>query len=639
MCGIAGTVGSKQPEKERLLRSGELMRHRGPDSAGYWNATGVEMVFRRLAIIDLSPSGNQPMANEDGRVQVVFNGEIYNFGQLRTELEQKHRFRSHTDTEVLLHGYEEWGVEGLLQRIDGMFAFALWDGAKQELLLARDRIGKKPLYYSEVPPSETDGEGTMVAFASTLNALCELLPRKPEIDPVALDEYLIYQAVPAPRTIYQGVRMLLPGHFARVPHGRPAEVQRYWELSYATKIRRSEADVLEELDQLLRDAVKRRLVADVPLGAFLSGGVDSSIVLGIMSSLGAGPVEAVNIGFDDAAFDERPYARQVAAKWKANLHEHVISPLDVRRLPEIVWHYGQPLADVSIVPTFSVAQAAREHVTVALNGDGADEAFGGYSRPVVARAAQGFREGLPSFFQGAARSLLPLLGKHGRMLAEAVASPAREAFAYRRGLRNVRERLYSPELLSALNGHAHPDANYAGVWDRADGPTDVDRTLFGEIKTYLPDQLLVKMDVSTMAHSVEARSPFLDTRVIEFAATIPASQLMRGFQTKTLLKKLAERYAPPSVIYRRKKGFVMPVSPWLRGELAPYLKALLGSRAASKRGWFNPDVTRCMIDEHLSGKNDWGNGLWTLIILEIWCRLFVDGTLSRHDSLEVILSQ
>ena len=616
------------------------MRHRGPDSTGSWSGDGVGMVFRRLAVIDLSPSGNQPMANEDGCVQVVFNGEIYNFRQLRAELEQKHRFKSQTDTEVLVHGYEEWGIEGLLEKIDGMFAFALWDGSKQELFLARDRIGKKPLYYAEVPSGETGDDGLpMIAFASTLNALCELLPRKPKIDPIALDEYLIYQAVPAPRTIYLGVRMLLPAHFARTRRGMPLEVKSYWELSYATKTRRSDADLLEELDGLLRDAVQRRLIADVPLGAFLSGGVDSSLIVGIMSSLGAGPVEAVHIGFDDAAFDERPYARQVASKWKANLHEHVISALDVRRLPEIVWHYGQPLADVSIVPTFSVAQAAREHVTVALNGDGADEAFAGYSRPVVARAAQGFREWVPPFLQRAARGLLPMLGKRGRMLAEAVATPAREAFAYKRGLRDVRAHLYTPEWLGALNGRADPDANYSGVWDRSDGPTDADRTLFGEIKTYLPDQLLVKMDVSTMAHSIEARSPFLDTRVLEFAATIPASQLMRGWQTKYLLKKLAERYVPRSVIYRRKRGFVMPASEWLRGELAPYLKALLGSEAFMGRGWFQPDAVKSMIAQHLTGERDWGNALWTLIVLEIWCRMFVDGTLTRDDSLDVVLSR
>ena len=557
---------------------------------------------------------------------------------MRAELEQKHRFNSRSDTEVLVHGYEEWGIEGLLERIDGMFAFALWDGSKHELFLARDRIGKKPLYYSEIPSEEPGIVGSpTVAFASTLNALCELLPRKPEIDPIALDEYLIYQAVPAPRTIYQGLRMLPPAHFARVQRGMPVEVKGYWELSHATKTRRSERDLLEELDGLLRNAVKRRLISDVPLGAFLSGGVDSSLIIGIMSSLGAGPVEAVHIGFDEAAFDERPYARQVASKWKANLHEHVISARDVRWLPEIVWHYGQPMADASIVPTFSVARAAREHVTVVLNGDGADEAFAGYSRPVVARAAQGFREWVPPFLQGAARGFLPMLGKRGAMLAEAVASPAREAFAYKRGLRDVRAHLYTPELLGALNGRADPNAHYSSVWDRSDGPTDADRTLFGEIKTYLPDQLLIKMDVSTMAHSIEARSPFLDTSVIEFAATIPASQLMRGWQTKALLKKLAERYVPRPVIYRRKRGFVMPASEWLRGELAPYLKALLASETFQGRGWFQPDVVKSMVSAHLAGTRDWGNALWTLIVLEIWCRMFVDGTLTRHNSLEVVL--
>jgi asparagine synthase (glutamine-hydrolysing) len=604
------------------------MRHRGPDSRGIWLRGGAALAFQRLAILDLSPSGNQPMSNEAGDIWIVFNGEVYNFQELRKQLEDGHQFRSGADTEVLVHGYEEWGLEGLLQRIGGMFAFAIWDERRQELSFARDRFGKKPLYYAPVP------EG--LAFASTLNALLELLPERPAIDLHALDEYLVYQAVPAPRTIYKGVSALLPAHFAKWrPGSSDVECRPYWSLSYARKRRRDEADLLEELDGLVRAAVQRRLVSDVPLGAFLSGGVDSSLIVGVMSDMGAGPVEAINVGFDDPAYDERPYARIVASKWGARLHEHVMPADEVQRLPEIIWHYGQPLADVSIVPTYAVARAAREHVTVVLNGDGGDEAFAGYARPIVARAAEVFRGVLPRALRPTAAQLLQHAGKRGRMLASAGRRTAQDAFVYDRGLRSLRSALYSPTLLSRLNGN-HPDQLYSEVWRTADGPTDVDRALFGDLTTYLPDQLLVKMDVSTMAHSVEARSPLLDQQLVEFAATIPADQLTRGYQTKYLLKKLAERYVPKEVLYRRKRGFVMPASSWLRGELSGDVSAILMSPAAIGRGLFSPQVVQQMVSEHIGGHRDWGNQLWTLLVLEIWYRIFIDRTVTPDQPLRSI---
>ena len=603
------------------------MRHRGPDAEGVTSQGMAALIFRRLAIIDLSPEGNQPMSNETGDVWIVFNGEIYNFPSLRAELEERHRFHSRTDTEVLLHGYEEWGIEGLLRRIDGMFAFALWDNTRQELFLARDRLGKKPLYYAQ---------NGLFAFASTLNALKELLPEQPEIDPVALDQYLVYQAVPAPRTIYAGIDTLPPAHYAHWRAGQALEVRRYWQISYARKQRRDEGDLLAELDTLVRAAVERRLLSDVPLGAFLSGGVDSSLIVAVMSDLGAGPVEAVSVGFDDPQYDERPYARMVAERWSAHLHEHVMQADEVQNLPGIVWHYGQPLADVSIVPTYAVARAAKAHVTVVLNGDGGDEAFAGYARPIVTRAAEQFRAWIPTPMRGAAGGVMGLAGKRGRMLAQAVGKSAQEAFIYDRGLRGLRPDLYTPAFLARLEG-AHPDTHYREVWQEADGPTDVDRALYGDLTTYLPDQLLVKMDVSTMAHSVEARSPLLDVRLIEFAATIPSDQLTRGFRTKYLLKKLAERYVPREVLYRRKRGFVMPASQWLRRDLAPHLRALLLGPAFTGRALFQSDVLNRMVDEHLTGRCDWGSPLWTLMVLEIWYRLFVDGTLSPEDRLDTLL--
>ncbi|HKD55494.1 MAG TPA: asparagine synthase (glutamine-hydrolyzing) [Steroidobacteraceae bacterium] len=627
MCGLAGIVTDRELAPEALERSAAAMLHRGPDAGATLQRGAAAFAYRRLRIIDLRPEGDQPMCNETGEVWLVFNGEIYNFQQLRRLLEQRHRFRSRTDSETLLHGYEEWGFEGLLRRIDGMFAFAIWDERSQELWLARDRVGKKPLFYSQVSPRE-------LVFASTLNALLELLPVPPEVDRVALDQYLVYQAVPAPQTIFTGVGALPPAHYLRFRQGQPASrPQRYWHLSYARKQRRSEPDLLAEADSLLRDAVSRRLVADVPLGAFLSGGVDSSIVVAIMAQLRSEPVETVTVGFDDPRFDERPFARQVAQRWRANAHEYVLPPDDIQELPLIIWHYGQPMADVSILPTFAVARCAREHVTVVLNGDGGDEAFCGYSRPVVARAAQICRGWIPAGARDPARRLIGLLGKRGQLLATALATEARDSFVYERGFRGCRARLYHPDALLGIAG-LDPDEHYRQAWTWADGPTDADRVLSAELTTYLPDQLLSKMDVSTMAHSIEARSPLLDTRLLEFAATIPIEQLTKGWQTKYLLKRLAARYVPQEVLYRQKQGFVTPVSRWIREELAPLTRELLKSLTCPERGLFRRDWVMGMLDDHLGGREDWGQQLWTLIVLEIWYRMFVDRTLDPHTRLD-----
>ena len=626
MCGLAGIVTDREVEPQALERCAAAIIHRGPDSGAALRRGPATLAFRRLRIIDLRPEGDQPMCNEKGDVWLVFNGEIYNFQRLRRELEQRHHFRSRSDTETLIHGYEEWGFEGLLRRVDGMFAFAIWDQRTQELLLARDRVGKKPLFYTLPSPRE-------LAFASTLNALLELLPVRPEIDRVALDQYLVYQAVPAPQTIFAGVHALPPAHFLRFRQGQqPSTPQCYWRLSYAHKQRRSESDLLAEADSLLRDAVGRRLVADVPLGAFLSGGVDSSLVVAIMSQLRSEPVETVTVGFEDPRFDERPFARLVAQRWRANAHEYVLPPDEIQNLPLIIWHYGQPMADVSILPTFAVARRAREHVTVVLNGDGGDEAFCGYSRPMVARAAQLCRGWIPLGAQGSVRKLMCLLGRRGQLLATALATDARSSFVYERGFRGCRARLYHPDALLGIAG-LDPDEHYRQAWTRADGPTDADRVLSAELTTYLPDQLLSKMDAATMAHSLEARSPLLDTRLLEFAATIPIEQLTKGWETKYLLKRLAARYVPREVLYRRKQGFVMPVSRWIREELAALTRALLESLTSPERGLFRRDWVMGMLDDHLLARHDWGEQLWTLIVLEIWYRLFVDRTLDPHTRL------
>ncbi|WP_372624421.1 asparagine synthase (glutamine-hydrolyzing) [Falsiroseomonas sp.] len=634
MCGIIGLVGEACGiGAERLARARDLMLHRGPDQTGLRELEEACLGFRRLAILDLSAAGHQPMLSADGQVALVFNGEIYNFQELRRELELHFPFRSQSDSEVLLNGYLAWGWEELLRRADGMFAFAIWDARRRSFFAARDRVGKKPLFYAETPGG--------LAFASTLNALSALLPDRRAVDPAALDAYLTYQAVPAPLTIFQGMRQLPPAHQLSCDLGTgEVKVARYWDLPFTPKIRASEAEVLDELDALLRGAVRRRLMSDVPLGAFLSGGVDSSLVTAIMAQEGAGPVQAVVVGFDDPAFDERPHARKVAQRWGAELHEHLLQPDATRDLPEIVWHYGQPLADVSIVPTWYVAKAARQHVTVVLNGDGGDEVFGGYARPMVARAAQHYRRLLPRKLRQALARATHSLDRPGlprklRMLAEAGAVTAEQAFTYDRAFRPHRAEAYAPALRAALAGE-HPDALYRAAWDRADGADDVDRALYGDFVTYLPDQLLAKMDVSTMAHSVEARSPLLDRQLVEYAARIPTSLRLKGYTTKYLLKRLAERYVPRKVLYRRKQGFVMPAGQWLRGELAPHAEAALLGRPFAERGWMDPDFTRRMLREHQSGVRDWGQPLWTLFVLEIWARQALDGTLSRSDGLEAL---
>ncbi|GJG86383.1 hypothetical protein tb265_15640 [Gemmatimonadetes bacterium T265] len=629
MCGIVGVVGPASRSLEaRLARACEVMRHRGPDDAGLSVGEDVAFGFRRLSILDLSAAGHQPMQAGDGRLTLVFNGEIYNFRELRRALEARHHFESHTDSEVLLHGFAEWGWEGLLARVDGMFAFAIWDAHARTLYAARDRVGKKPLYFSR--------RGGSLYFASTLHAVLELLPCTPDVSTAALDAYLTYQAVPAPMTMYEGVEHLPPAHALVFDADRgTTTVTRYWDLLFAPKLRESEQDVLEQTDTLLRASVRKRLVSDVPLGAFLSGGVDSGLIVSMMAQESSSAVEAVVIGFDDPKFDERQYARAVAQRWGVRLHEDVIGPSELRALPEIVWHYGQPLADVSIVPSYAVARLARRHVTVALNGDGGDEVFGGYARPVVARAAAAYRRA-----PAAARAVIAgALARqaHGRlrrawMLAEAGRGSARDAFVYDRGFRSFRDEAYGP----ALQGAEHPDALYGAVWDRAPGEDDVDRALYGDFATYLPDQLLVKMDVATMAHSLEARSPFLDRALIEFAARIPTAVRLKGYATKYLLKRLAERYLPHDVIYRRKRGFVAPVGQWMSTAHAPLLRAVLDGRTFQRRGWVRPAFVRRMLDEHARGARDWGEQLWTLLVLETWARQSIDRTLGRNDPIDAL---
>jgi asparagine synthase (glutamine-hydrolysing) len=634
MCGIIGVVqdGAAQ-SRERLVSARELMWQRGPNDAGVWAGEHACLGARRLSIIDLSSAGHQPMISDDRRRVLVFNGEIYNFHELRRELEPDFAFRSHTDGEVILHGYRRWGLPGLLSRLDGMFAFALWDEDRRMLFAARDRAGKKPLLFRH--------EGRTLHFASTHNALLALLPGTPPLNPHAVDAFLVYQAVPAPLSVFRGVTRLLPAHSLVFSSDTgTCVVERYWDVSYAKKTRESEPEVLKHVESLAREAVRKRLESDVPVGVFLSGGVDSSLIAGLAARESSKPIEAVTLGFDEPEFDERAYARRVTDHLGMRLHEETLRPALVADLPAIVWHYGQPVADVSIVPNHYLAQAARRWMTVALNGDGGDELFGGYARPMLARVAAPYRRLLPQSVRSAVSRALrdrdsgPL--RRLALLARAGGESAAESFTYDRGFRLFRAEAY-PEAFLASLGDTNPDTMYREVWDRADGVDDVDRALYGDFSTYLPDQLLVKADRASMAHGLEARSPLLDRALIEYAATIPTSIRLKHFETKYVLKKLAERYVPRSVIYRRKKGFVMPASRWLRGELSPYVRAALDSRTFFDRGWVRPEFVRRILAEHFTGQHDWGEQLWTLLVLEVWARLTLDRTLERDEQMDALL--
>ncbi|MFI5310342.1 MAG: asparagine synthase (glutamine-hydrolyzing) [Gemmatimonadales bacterium] len=634
MCGIIGVVrdGAAQ-SRDRLLAARDLMTHRGPDDAGVWAGEHACLGARRLSIIDLSTAGHQPMVSEDRKRVLVFNGEIYNFRALRRELEGEFQFRSHTDGEVILHGYRKWGFPGVLTRLDGMFAFALWDEERRLLSVARDRVGKKPLYFQH--------EGRALHFASTLNSLVALLPGLPPVDGSAIDAYLVYQTVPAPRTVFHGVRQLPPAHALTFsPDTGECHVERFWTVSYAHKSTESEPEIIERVATLARDAVRKRLESDVPVGVFLSGGVDSSLVAALGAQESTRPIEAVTLGFSEEEFDERRFARTVTERLGMRLHEETLRPALVADLPGIVWHYGQPVGDVSIVPSHYIAQAARRWMKVALNGDGGDELFGGYARPMLARVAEPYRRIVPAPLRRALDRKLhrrldgPL--RRLALLARDGATSAAGAFVYDRAFRPYRAEAYHERLLASLGDH-NPDSLYRQVWNEADGIDDVDRALYGDFNTYLPDELLVKADRSSMAHSLEARSPLLDQALVEYAATIPTALRLKHFETKHILKRVATRFVPDFVLYRRKRGFVMPASRWLRGELATLVRAALDNRTFFDRGWVRPEFVRRMIAEHFSGVHDWGEQIWSLLVLEVWVRLVIDRTLDRDSQMDEFL--
>jgi asparagine synthase (glutamine-hydrolysing) len=623
MCGIAGRFNYdplRPIDRDVLSAMTDAVAHRGPDAAGYHVAPGIGLGHRRLSIIDLS-TGDQPLANENGTVWTVFNGEIYNFADVRAELAARgHRFRTGSDTEVIVHGYEEWG-ERAVERFRGMFAFAVWDAPKRRLVLARDRVGVKPLYYTELP-------GRGVVFGSELKSLLEDPDVPREWRPDAIDAYLTLLYIPAPATIYKAIHKLEPGHVLIAENGA-IRVSRYWDLTFTGDGDAAREDeYLERLDALLAESVALRQIADVPLGAFLSGGIDSSAVAAYMVETSPRPPVTISVGFDHADYDELAHARSVAEHLGCEFHPRTVTPDIVSLLPTLAWHFDEPFADSSAVPTYYVSKAARELVTVALSGDGGDELWAGYTRHRVEQWEQRARAALgpASVAAGAVGRALPLSVKGARALRHLGANPD-QAYALKHAYGmfepDAKTRLYSGDFAASVRG-SDPFARFREIYARCRSNDAIDRALYVDVHTYMVDDILTKVDRMSMAVSLEARDPLLDHRLLEFAASVPSSLKIKDGRGKYLLRKVLQRRVPAGILERGKQGFAAPIGEWLRGPLAPMTDALLADGRLRDRGIFDDrEVTR-LWSEHRAGRADHRHRLWQLIMLELWFRRFID---------------
>jgi asparagine synthase (glutamine-hydrolysing) len=627
MCGIAGRFNfdpARPVDPQVLAAMTDTIAHRGPDASGYFRGPGVGLGHRRLSIIDLA-TGDQPLGNEDGQVQVVFNGEIYNFAEVRADLVSRgHRFKTSSDTEIIVHGYEEWG-ERCVERFRGMFAFALWDARQRRLLLARDRLGVKPLYYAELP-------GVGLVFGSEIKALLQDPDVSRDWRPEAVDAYLTLLYVPAPETIYRAVRRLPPAHVLVAERGR-VTTTRYWNLEFTGDgDPRREDQYLEELDALLREAVGLRLISDVPLGAFLSGGIDSSTVVSYMKDTSASAPVTIAVGFEQREYDEVEHARTVAEHLDCEFHALTASPEIEQLLPRLAWHFDEPFADSSAVPTYYVSKAARELVTVALSGDGGDELWAGYAHHRVeqmehrARAALGGARHVASWIGRA----LPLSVKGARSLRHLGVSPE-DAYALKHvnGTfeQDAKSRLYSGDFARRVNGF-DPLQTLRAAHRACASSQLLDRVMYADASTYMIDDVLTKVDRMSMAVSLEAREPLLDHKLLEFAARVPPSLKLKDGRSKYLLRRLLERRVPRSISERGKSGFAAPIGEWLRGPLSGMASELLLDGRLKARGLFVDAEVRRLWNDHTARRADHPHRLWQLLMLELWFRTFIDGSRS-----------
>src|SRR5215831_10997927 len=627
MCGITGFVRSDGARVDRdvLARMNEAIRHRGPDEDGFYLNDGVGLAMRRLAIIDLK-SGQQPIHNADRTAWIVYNGEIYNYRELRRELESRgHRFYTDSDTEAIVRAYDEYGTD-CPKYLRGMFALAIWDERNKSLFLARDRVGKKPLLYAEV-------NGQLV-FGSEFMALLQHPDVSRDVNYEAIHHYLSFICVPSPLTAFQSISKLPPGHSLLWKNGE-IKLERYWQIDFSNKISIDEEEAGERVVELLREAVRVRLMSEVPLGAFLSGGIDSSAVVALMAQESSERVKTFSIGFEEQDFSELHHARRVAEYVGSEHHEFIVKPDAMEILPTLVEHYGEPFADSSAIPSYYVSRETRKHVTVALNGDGGDECFAGYERYAAMNLAQRYVKLLPGAIRnGVIRNLanaLPQmqsrknpLRKAQRFLAAASLSPVQRYLRWVSAFdEQAKLKLYSDDFRNQTA--AFSTISFLEPWfAKANGAGIVDATLLTDTMTYLPNDLLVKMDIASMTVSLEARSPFLDHHLMEFAASLPERLKLRRMTTKYLLKRVLRKFVPEENLTRPKMGFGVPISHWFRGSMRQFLRETLLSERALSRGLFNGDAVRRLVDEHVDRKINHDQRLWSLLMLELWFQRFID---------------
>ena len=626
MVGIFDTRGRRRIDRGLLARMNDSQLHRGPDEGGLHTEPGLGLGHRRLSIIDLS-SGQQPLFNEDGSVVVVYNGEIYNFPQLMKELSAAgHQFRTRCDTEVIVHAWEEWG-ENCVQRLRGMFAFALWDRSRRRLFLARDRLGIKPLFYATLP----DGQ---LIFGSELKALLVHPGLKRELDPRAVEDYFAYGYIPEPKTIFQSVHKLAPGHTVSFGPGQPEPApRRYWDVPFAPLPAMSAAEAADELRQRIREAVNIRLIAEVPLGAFLSGGVDSSAVVATMAGLSGKPVNTCSIAFGDPAYNEADYAARVAGRYRTRHHVEHVDADDFELIDKLAQVYDEPFADSSALPTYRVCELARKHVTVALSGDGGDENLAGYRRYRWHLYEERLRSRLPLGLRrplfGALGQLYPKADWAPRVLRakstlEALARDSVAGFFHSVSLLGdpLRARLFSPAFKSSLQGYHAVDV--LREHDRQ-APTDhpLGRVQYLDLKTWLVGDILTKVDRASMAHALEVRVPLLDHQLVEWMSGLPATLKLRGREGKYLLKKASEPLLPHDILYRPKMGFSIPLAAWFRGPLRERVREMIGGSTLSDSGMFNPRFLQQLVDHHQSGRSDHSTALWALLMFDVCQRRLV----------------
>lgn len=628
MCGICGKLVFQDcvPSRDLIRAMCNMLRHRGPDDEGIYIAPHIGLGQRRLSIIDLSLGACPPLTNEDHTIWLIFNGEIYNFRELRDRLlDQGHRFRTSADTEVLIHLYEEYGFD-CLKKLRGMFAFALWDANLKILFCARDRLGKKPFLYARTPHS--------LVFGSEIKSITV----DPEIsispDFVAIDRYLTYQFVPSPETAFDGIRRLRPGEYLTSDLAGTVRTQSYWEPPVAKPSVLPPEELEAEILRRLRESVRVRMTADVPLGAFLSGGIDSGTVVALMSMESIQPVKTFSIGFEEAAYSELPSARLVAQRFGTDHHEMIVKPDAAEILPILVRHFNEPFADSSALPTFYVSRITRQYVTVALSGDGGDESFAGYDNYRVilnwnrcARWPVPFRK----LLAGGGRKAIGLLPRNNmaarvcKGLAMVAAANVKDRrLQYGTILKPEEKQWVYAERFRALISRPPIPEDPLAAYPWIDGMDALDWLMRHDQRFYLPDCLMVKTDITSMANGLEVRCPFLDHEFVEFAATIPSSLKRDSSGGKTILKRALSEIMPAEILDRPKMGFRLPVAGWFRTELAPVLKETLLSETVERRGLFVPLALKRMIEEHVSGTRDWSNRLWAFLFLELWFREFID---------------